>query len=371
MSEKEAQGKKARPKVSFTEGLPHFQVISGQQSKQVQRSPELDVDEEIRKADTEATKNLVRSMQESKLMRLKEEEEVKTEKLKLERAKIEKEKEELLTKRKDTTMEQPAGMTLQDAIELSKLPEDQREVVLQAWQIGKLAERQHAGELGPYLMMAMQQKPSSSASDLATLGNLMGDMFDRGIRIATPAEGGEKKDTALGVIKELREAGLLGASQQGGKQDDIDTLIKLRDLGLIVTPDKLLEMQKNKEGTYAPAAPAPPPTDHSLELERLRTETDIKLAEIKSHSNLEFAKMEIDRQKSTNLNNLITKGLTTAGMYLGKGEVQGLTRGSGAEPQGVVIPCPNCTAGIFVSDPSKPQPIKCVKCGQEGDYKPE
>ena len=94
MSGDQQGNKKGRPRIGFDDTFSVYRPNAAPANQQPPASdPMTEVDKELQKADAEATKNMVRAMQESKLTRLKTEEDVKTAELELKKAEIDQKKE--------------------------------------------------------------------------------------------------------------------------------------------------------------------------------------------------------------------------------------------------------------------------------------
>ena len=273
---------------------------------------------------------------------------------------------------------------------LAEYPEDKRMATIRTYALVKAAtQQQQGGDMmggggGGMALPLLLFSQNHDSTDINKYGENLISAIQTGAKMANGGGGGGGEEgrsresvsdkLVLKAFEMLQErASSSPAPQAGSSLSQVTGLIKeLKEAGLVVSSTDMMRMMNDKVS-------APGTTATEVELEKIRQDSAIKLQEIQTNQQIEMAKLGIDRDRNDGFSNMLSKGLTTAGRFLAKGETDELLNGGGEAPQGMPAmndpqqvaigheKCPNCGADILVPQPDKPRDdLACAKCGVTG-----
>ena len=379
----QTQGKKGRPRISFTEAFDQYSVTPSSANQPQQPSPsqneEAEVEAAIRRADSEATKNLLRAMNESKLMRIKTEEEVKTAELELKKAEIEQKKEQL--KPAPATDKEGAGapgaveLNDVDAAFVKSLPgmksDEERAIALSAWKSLRQRATAKGGETMADLMQVLMLKQftdhgaGSSVSSITETANALGTLLDR----FSPQGQPEGTSITEKVVEKLLASMPAPQAQTPVQQDLVATIKGLREAGVMYSPRDVQEMLAQSHTSTQPLPP-PGPSNTALEMQRMDWDFKLKMQQMADERQFKKDTLTADSERTKVLTDGFKEVIGSAADALGKGEAASLDQAgaSGAAlrtaPADAVAeaPCKKCGATLVIPQPSMAGDITCPEC---------
>jgi hypothetical protein len=257
-------------------------------------------------------------------------------------------------------------------LELSKMPDEQREKALEIYQ--RLVIAQKSGENNwalPLAIGAVQGNPSASKNDVGEFAASLAKMFETGVTVAKQAS---TQIDPLNLVKTTAEIIEKAHPQEGQQQQSYSNPIA----------DALAVLDEfEKRGLLAKPSPQQPESLEvkklEIELEKLRTERDLKLRQLDLEFQKEARKMGIEEKKIETLTSGVERIARAAGTAFGEGEQEGT---SSSVPAGVQalpttreailseFPCQVCGTRISIPEPDKARQITCPKCESVYEYKP-
>jgi len=275
--------------------------------------------------------------------------------------------------RRGTPDEAVQSISVADAQKLADLPEEKRQAVL-AVMAAANAQNEGSNSMLPLLLMGYSQ--NHAAPDIQQFGETILNAMQTGMQLVAGNSGAEDvKDKMLLMAFEKA----LNRPPDTPRTDALDTIKSLKEAGLIYTPADVSKMlsEAHSQGSTVPVMSGPSNAD--LELKRLDLQTQIDMKKIDSNQALEMAKLGLEKQKSENLTNLVTRVSNTVGRAMANGEISELDdKGVTAKGLPPNTPkadvreekCPVCQNPIVIPEPDKARQIKCIKCGKVLDYDP-
>jgi len=263
------------------------------------------------------------------------------------------------------------------AMELAKLPEEERNRVIQTYAALKSAEK--LGGAGALLMPLLvgyaKANPGSSQNSMVEFARAMTDQLKTGIELARQTQPQQTNPIELAkTITDQVKTGISLAKNQQPQVDAVKLVEIFKDLvkenvqrpieevvkriqpqpsvlERILMDDKLFDRLKNL-GLFGGGQPQQTSADIQLEIEKLKTDREMKLKELD---------MKLEEMRQQHSQWLMQQQMQAQAEERRWKVVEGLMQG----PLGRVVQTVGTAAAAKISGatPPKPIPIECPQCG--------
>ena len=184
---------------------------------------------------------------------------------------------------------------------LNDFPEEKREAFLQTYTMVKMAQKNATGSgdmgsLAPFLLMFSQ---NHNAPDIGKYGENLIEALKTGVAMASPGDGGGESLSDKLAMKafDMLTAGN-ATPAKSGMAETLETIKGLKEAGLTMAPADVSRMIAEASKSNAVPMPAPGTTATEVELKRLETDQQIRMAEISSNEKVEMAKLVTERERT-------------------------------------------------------------------------
>jgi hypothetical protein len=255
------------------------------------------------------------------------------------------------------------------------LPEEERQKALDVY-TAMVAAKGARGEAlyMPLILSSMKAQPTANTGDLVLTVTKIVDllqsakapppssdaatMADAMVKVASINKGGNMGEMA-GLITAIAEV-MKPSQPQGPAADPVATAIgmirDLKDLGLMGN------QQPIQTGTS---------DETKIRLEEIRRDTDIKLAELGLKKDTEMRKLDNDEKRTNAIGGLIERAAKVAGRAFAEGEGS-----AGEQPAAQAAPaaevgsatCPGCGREVGVPEPKVARTIACPFCNKNWQW---
>jgi len=309
--------------------------------------------------------------------------------------------EEIVAKRKKRVKElegsiMPEGLNISPAMakELAKLPDEERQRVIETYIALKSAENVGGGTgalLVPLLIGYARANPGASKDSMVEFAKVMTDQIKTGIELARQNQPQQQPqinpvEIAKTMTEQVKTGIELASSQPRQPQWNPVELIKtfadlikenvqkpMEELVQKVQPrpsaleqilldDKLFERAKAL-GLFSGGQTQQTSPEIQLEIEKLRTEREMKLEEMRQQHNRWIAQQQLQAQADERrwkvVENLMQGPLGRVIQTMG-GAAAAKIGGSGQPPKPILISCPKCGGTFYGSSDSKV--VVCPNC---------
>lgn len=267
------------------------------------------------------------------------------------------------------------GLSVAMVRELAKLPDDERRKVIETYAMLKSAERINSGTsslLWPLLIGYAKSNPTSSRDSMVEFAKVMADQIKTGIELASKNQPQQTQSNWNPVEMIKVFADLVKDNVQKPLEELVERMQpQPSPFERILMDDRLFERAKAL-GMFGGGEVARTDPQIQLEIEKLRTERDMKLEEMRRETQKWMAQFQAqqvaDERKWKAIQNILQGPVGQVISTMGGAAAQKL-RGEPARP--VLITCPNCGGKFYGS--SDARIVVCPHCGmmlkavQEGE----
>jgi len=249
--------------------------------------------------------------------------------------------------------ERGAGGVLEDvspvmAMEIAKLPDEQRAKVIETIRLLKSAEKASPMEwIIPLVIGSVKANPNQDVSTLADFAKTVGDQIKTGMELAR--SGQPQSQSSFNPVELIKTFGELIRDNVQKPMEELVQRVQPRPSALeqILMDDKLFERAKAL-GMFGgpvqqqPQSVTPELKKLDLEIERIKQDTALKLKEMELQQQRWMAEQQIELQKWKQVGELFQGPVGKTLQILGGGVARKISGYGGQQPSVTQLTCPKC-----------------------------
>lgn len=242
-------------------------------------------------------------------------------------------------------------ITPETAMALAKLPEEQRNLVIQTYTMLKSAEKggNTLGLMLPMLIGYAKANPQAQQNDMIRFAEVVANQIKTGMELAKASQPSPQQASfdPVALIKTFAE--VMQTNVQKPLEEAIQRLQPQPSaIEQILMDDKLFERAKAL-GMFGGGQPQQTNPEILLEIEKLRTERDMKLEEMRQQHQKWLMEQQMEQQKWKQIGSIIEGPVGNVLQTLGRAGADRIRAG-----KGVAQPIPDVRV----------EQIQCPKCGK-------